>query len=417
MNAIFTYAPQLAEQIASRWSEFAYRVVMISPSLRETCRLPSQAILSHICELAYQISLTTEEARSVRPKLIWCERTRLSELQETPDIVCAPIVPCRVATVSELNRLAPATNPRHTAIVLASEGASDQVDIWGLVHFGSSWAQFRAGELPPNQMPQMPPAYLTFDVRGPGHIGVSFAGRALCILRGGEIRFHPVNILSEASSPLADWFATARFRHVDQARDAGHKTALDFDFILRDAYDAYLMRLLKGAAERRHGGAFIFVRDTTHDETQLPQLRVKYPLKVDVVWKALIDAFSDQGGERRSAIWRLNDAADLVINLSSVDGAVVLTDTFRVIGFGTEILIDEGPRSVSVFDGGRGTAKGDIPIDGFGTRHRSAFRLCTVMQDAVVFVVSQDGDVRGVMALAQGGVGLWPDVALGHRAG
>jgi hypothetical protein len=414
MNAIFTYAPQLAEQIASRWSEFAYRVVMISPWLRETCRLPPEAILSHICELAYQISLTTEEARSVHAKLIWCERTRLSELQETLDIVCAPIVPCRIATVSELNRLAPATNPRHTAIVL-SDGPSDAVGIWGLVHFGSLWAQFRAGELAPNQIPRRPPAYLTFDVRGPGHIGVSFAGRALCILRDGETRFHPVDILSEASSPLADWFASARFRYVDQARDAGHKTALDFDFILRGAYDAYLMRLLKGAAERRHGGAFVFVRDATRDETQLPQLRVKYPLKVDVVWKALIDAFSDQGGERRGAIGRLNDAADLVINLSYVDGAVVLTDTFRVIGFGAEIIVDEGPRSVSVFDGGRGTAKGDIPIDAFGTRHRSAFRLCTAMQDVVAFVVSQDGDVRGVMALAQGGVGLWPDVALGHR--
>ena len=129
------------------------------------------------------------------------------------------------------------------------------------------------------------------------------------------------------------------------------------------------------------------------------------------------DAFSESNGDQRMAFRRLNDAADFIINLSAVDGAVVVTDTFRVIGFGAEIILDASPAAVSVFADDRRAPTGEISIDAFGTRHRSAFRLCSAQKDVVVFVVSQDGDVRGVMALPTGGAGLWPDVALGHRVG
>ncbi len=34
--------------------------------------------------------------------------------------------------------------------------------------------------------------------------------------------------------------------------------------------------------------------------------------------------------------------------------------------------------------------------EGVGTRHRAAYRVCNTLHDAIVVVISQDGDVRFV---------------------
>ena len=44
--------------------------------------------------------------------------------------------------------------------------------------------------------------------------------------------------------------------------------------------------------------------------------------------------------------------------------------------------------------------------DGVGTRHRSAYRLCNVLPEAVAVVVSQDGNVRFVKR-TDDGVACW----------
>jgi DNA integrity scanning protein DisA with diadenylate cyclase activity len=84
----------------------------------------------------------------------------------------------------------------------------------------------------------------------------------------------------------------------------------------------------------------------------------------------------------------------LIARLAAVDGAVILTGQFELLGFGGEIKLESTEVSIVLkaldLEGQQLT---EIPVEDVGTRHRSAYRLCKEMPDALAIVVSQD---RGV---------------------
>ena len=108
----------------------------------------------------------------------------------------------------------------------------------------------------------------------------------------------------------------------------------------------------------------------------------------------------------------ISDLVAFVATLSAVDGAVVVTDRLRVIGFGGEITAGSPTLSavrIAVDEGG--IAGDHRQITSFGTRHRSALRFCSSLEDAVAFVISQDGDVRGIKRVGRDLV-MWNDLDL-----
>jgi DNA integrity scanning protein DisA with diadenylate cyclase activity len=72
-----------------------------------------------------------------------------------------------------------------------------------------------------------------------------------------------------------------------------------------------------------------------------------------------------------------------------------------VLGFGGVIGLGEfdakvvdSPRKLKNVKTGAIHDDSEIASLGLGTRHRSAFRLCKAHANSLVFVVSQDGDLR-----------------------
>ena len=100
-----------------------------------------------------------------------------------------------------------------------------------------------------------------------------------------------------------------------------------------------------------------------------------------------------------------------VAGLAAVDGAVVLTKRFELLGFGAEI---DGAlpavRWVARALDPEGTAKVRESVESDGTRHRSAYRLCNFVHDALAIIVSQDGTVRFVK-WHEGEVTYWDHVS------
>jgi hypothetical protein len=91
------------------------------------------------------------------------------------------------------------------------------------------------------------------------------------------------------------------------------------------------------------------------------------------------------------------EVAHLIAALSVVDGAVVITKRFELLGFGAEISgrlpdVRTVARALDV-EGKRVVQEG---IEGVGTRHRSVYRLCSELKEAVAVVISQDGGARFV---------------------
>jgi len=105
--------------------------------------------------------------------------------------------------------------------------------------------------------------------------------------------------------------------------------------------------------------------------------------------------------------------AHLVAGLSHVDGTVLMTDCLEILGFGVEIA-GELPEVLRVARANdlEGTEREWVRTDRVGTRHRSAYRLCQAVHDALAVVVSQDGGLRFIR-WHDDGVTYWEQVATG----
>jgi len=118
------------------------------------------------------------------------------------------------------------------------------------------------------------------------------------------------------------------------------------------------------------------------------------------------EELSDARSELDGAIW-------FVSLLSRVDGLVLLTPEFEVVGFGVEINVSSIPSRIFMAGNESGAAPGlkELDYERFGTRHRSMIRYCAAVPNSVGIVVSQDGDVR-VITSDQGSVLVWENVKL-----
>jgi hypothetical protein len=70
----------------------------------------------------------------------------------------------------------------------------------------------------------------------------------------------------------------------------------------------------------------------------------------------------------------ITGAIEFIATLSRIDGAVVLTDSLRVLGFGAEIVVPDTRGQVSIARAGRPRGKTSVDFSRYGTRHRSAMR-------------------------------------------
>jgi hypothetical protein len=90
-----------------------------------------------------------------------------------------------------------------------------------------------------------------------------------------------------------------------------------------------------------------------------------------------------------------------------VDGAVVMTQRFEMLGFAGEIsgdlpAADTVEKALDV----EGEETIEETTDGVGTRHRSAYRLCKALGSVIAVVISQDGNVRFIKR-KNGAVTYW----------
>jgi hypothetical protein len=110
----------------------------------------------------------------------------------------------------------------------------------------------------------------------------------------------------------------------------------------------------------------------------------------------------------------IHDIVKFVASLSGVDGAIIMTDKFRLLGFGGEVVAGSSNlQNISVASDVKAKVLVDIPIESFGTRHRSAFRFCSSYENSMAIVISQDGGVKAVKRCGQKLI-LWPDINEGH---
>lgn len=392
---------------------------------------PSTDQLAQILETAFSASMETEEGRSVRFGLLLLKNDEINE----KDFGIARFAESRLLSVAEIRRLAPATNLSSTFIAI--EQSDDGPRIWGTVDAGSEWTHFRRGE---ESSGIGLPSGLVITASAPGSISIRFSDSLLFSAEHGQVARSSSNILK--FGPVHEFFRPVLQQLVREAFPDREELALDEHFLVSygGEYLRFLARTLQYAEELAHGGTLAVLRE---DALRIRDLAtIKYETVRFEAWKDLVEnlrsifseielgkvisaapqveqaslqAWREASRERRKVSQRLVDLSRFLARLTQVDGALVITDRLRILGFGAVIKdLSNAPPTVRSCWNERCDTFLEQRSEVYGTRHRSAMGLCREM-DCVVFVLSQDGGVRALKSV-EDHVLLWPSVSLDPSA-
>ncbi|HYQ43837.1 MAG TPA: hypothetical protein VER11_17775 [Polyangiaceae bacterium] len=403
MHRPSVYPPDLARYVEAHWPA----------STRLGVPLP---LLEDALSAAFQASLTTEEARVTRFRLL------LTSPEQLPDsgvpnqgVLRLKFDRTRPLTADELRRLAPAV-PFETALI-AAHAEQGKLRIWGVAHSGPAWLAPTWGgrSVVPNW---------TYDpiihVTAPGQLAVRCAGQLIGALERG--------LLVDAALDVFDskWLPTlfARERQAIQEEHAALQasvaspTAVEHSLIGKVAQQMLrrTIQLVRGA---RHGGLILVVDTRSSEKNPLAGLRLKYSFARDeparryrtllfqiieavattsekdsVGW---VDFASNQSARFEELEQAIFEQSRVLANLTAIDGALVLDKRFSVLGFGAEVSAElPTPSQVWRAVDTEGQVRQAEDIENVGTRHRAAYRFVNDHPDGLAVVISQDGGVSFV---------------------
>ena len=404
--------------------------------------LPPKAVFNEIIDVCYHASMLTEEGRPTVFRIVFLDsQSRVSprDDDELPPVTRYLLKEPVPFTQGELRRLAPVADPRR--VLIAVEQSGGRLQIYGLVDIGMAlWEMGRHERVMGHSSPD---ALIVLSTR-PGELSISRGDRPVLRLRDGEIVSAAQRVLLEG--PVAEFFYAASNVFI---RNACHLSGIDQDPNEDDglsfAHQSFIESVLLYTAELQHGGTLLFVpEDVTHEDSRLlNRLALKYVLPSTRPQNALVsamasrlkhNALAEKLQNRRSVkaeelelldvlAWDqrnyedvVRDAARFIASLTSVDGAVVLTDTLRIIGFGAEVTASfSGGDKVQIANTTEAIETKEVRFSEYGTRHRSAFRFVACMEPSVGFIMSQDGGVKAVRQVGSKLV-MWPYFQIGFAA-
>jgi hypothetical protein len=433
------YPHQLAEFVRTRWQELHACGLGVGGGGAAMCVLPDPAALQTLLSTVSQATLLREEERPVTFRLIFGPPSSYPEEAGPPDGLQRMVfTQPRPFTEHELRRLSPAAK-YHRSLIGVDRGLDGALVIWGILQSGPRWHDgVRGGR---RSLPTLPAWKLVVRGTGPGRIAVASGSLTLGEIRGGKISA-PSSDLFE-SSWLPAMFARERGEllalHEAARRESPEPWAEIDPDITRVLTNHMVRRMISTILSAHHGGTLVILPSERGDAVASGFLRLKYAFgdseprrRFRTLLLSVMRTLAEGGGSARvgwdtyassssNALAALDEAvfevSHLVAALADVDGAVVLTKRFEVLGFGAEIAGDF-PDLRTVLRAGdlEGAEREEETVEGVGTRHRSAYRLCSRIPEALVIVVSHDGNVRFVTS-KDGAVTYWDHVSLGSPDG
>lgn len=395
-----------------------------------------ERMLTEIFSVAFQASLLREEERRVTFRLLLADPEQMA-LEAGPPLGLHRVrfdVP-RPFDEHELRRLAPAAKLQRSLIGIMLDERGVPV-IWGLVHSGPGWLRVmqgaRGGSIPSE-------GYFTASVTGPGRVLVSRGGVTVAKLAAGRLSGAPIDVFDSVWLPA--FFADSRNTLLAAHRAARERAEVPWAEIEPTLpgllAQQFLRRVLAQVRLAHHGGTLLFVppacaRDLGDGQRWISlkyRFRPEEPRRrlgtllvsaMNILAAAHASSLAPVGfAQYQKTVDRAVAAADeaifelahFVAGLAEVDGAVLLTHQYELLGFGGEIagdlpLVRHVHRALDL----EGHTVDEEAVEGVGTRHRSVYRLANAFPETLGIVVSQDGGIRFVRS-HNGRVLTWDQVA------
>jgi len=400
--------------------------------------LPDQDTLDHLISCCYQASLMKEEGRPVRFRLILREPGCFNN-NDGPPTGLHRLLFGEPQPFDEykLQRLSPATD-FYRSLIGVRHGANEDLQIWGIVHSGSRWVQnVYGGRLIAPALPLSLVVYVT----DPGRITVCKGPLTIATLNRGQIISPANEVFDSAWLPAS--FASVRSRlwklHL-AAKDAAEKPWADLNpGIANTIAQQVARRIISYVRNSGHGGTILVIPPEMVEQVfeENSYLSIEYrvtdqatrkrfqTLLVDLM-NTLAEVYGRKANKGKLVGWdeyvasneesltlldeAVFDLAHLFADLTSVDGAVVFTEGFELLGFGAMISVGlKGVKTVARALDIEGIHREQVYSGSFGARHRSVFRFCNAVHEAMAIVISQDRLVR-LVKWKEGMVTYWHHV-------
>ena len=425
------YPRDLAALVLSQWHVATAAGQISLPA-------PDISTLTRLLSICYQATLLREEGRPVTFRLAIGGPEAFDQAAGPPSglhrLVFGRPLPL---DQHELRRLAPAAVFSRSLIGATLSGATGH-EIWGVIHSGPQWLQSVKGG---RETEQTIPPVLIVAATGPGRLLVTAGAVTLAELRNGTLSGREMDVFTSLwmQDRLAEVSAVQRAAH-SRAREYAVEPWAEVHPTFGAVLAGHVLRrVLSSVRSAQHGGTLVMVPAQRVPELLADgrYLRMKYGFtneearrRILTLMVSIINDLAREGSAGSAAIgWdayeasrarqlvkmdeALFEVAHLVADLTQVDGTVVMTDCLEILGFGVEITgeLPEVPRVARAHDL-EGRTREWERTDRVGTRHRSAYRLCQAVRDALAFVVSRDGGLRFIR-WHDDGVTYWDQVATG----
>jgi len=384
-------------------------------------QLPEDNHLRRLFDVAFHASLLRDEDRQVIFRIMLGDPALLPP-EDGPPSGLMPLYldRSRPYNEQEIRRLSMAALFFRSMIGVCAN-ANNDLEIWGMVVSGTRWLSSLAGG---RYYGAPEPDSLVIHSLGPGRLTVHFGRKRLATLMGGTVEARRFDLFE--SKWLQGVFAEVRRTFLMEAFGEGitaRYVPVDSDYVRRMSYNI-ILRTLSVVRNGRHGGTLVIV--DPEDEARFRQsddsIRFKYLIadspargRYAHLLRQAIIRLSELAAEQNkpSAGWEeyqtlrdaklsdldeaLFDFAHFLADLMAVDGALVVTQTLELIGFGAELRFEARDlKSVRHALDLEGEIWANVPLDSMGTRHRAVYRFCKGYPRCLAIVVSQDGSVQFV---------------------
>lgn len=411
-----SYPHHLSEEILRRWDAFSER------ETSEGCgKLAGREVLEELISTCYQVSMMSEELRPQRFRIALCDPLAFPpELGPPYGFLRMVFKESRAFHEYELLKLSPASEFESSLIGVRHDPGGG-LQIWGLINSGTRWTQaFLGGSKAVIPMPDS----LVLDITGPGSITAYRGSHVLAQLSTGRIIMPSTNVLhSRWIAKQMEGFEKEKMEmHVRSRPGADEAWAIVSGTFLATLYEQVIKRIISSIRNMKHGGTIIFSPPSLIERitSPNPQLFIKYMfrdeepvrrlhrLTIDIM-NELARHYGSSGEPGKVVGWTdyvaatnktlleldeaLFESARFIANLAAVDGAVVLTRSLDLVGFGGVI---KGTFSKEDIIARAMDAEGEQRVyerpDSVGTRHLAVYHLCREIPDLLAIVISQDGN-------------------------
>jgi hypothetical protein len=369
-----------------------------------------------VLSVAYQASLTSEEGRPTRFRLLLSAVDALPEAGVPNEgVLRLRFDRSRALHAGELRRLSPVV-PFETSLI-GAHAEADELRIWGIAHSGAAWlAPSWGGRSPVPNWTHDPIVHVT----GPGKVAVRCAGELIGALDRGLVVDATMDVFE------SEWLPAMFAREREEVRaehdllQVGASSPTSVEHSLVGQVGQHMLRraiqIVRGA---RHGGMILVVESADRETRDISGLRLKYrfdrdepsrryhTLLLQILDTVAAEASSPSVGWSDFALnpsprlERLEQAVfelgRVLANLAAVDGAVVIDKRLGLVGFGAEVSAElpPPPRVWRALDT-EGRERVADHFENVGTRHRAAYRFAGHHPEGLAIVVSQDGGVSFV---------------------